>query len=91
MNDIKRLLKGKKVYISDEMGFDSSFIESSAFGFISIRTLKNYPRHFQKPLDVKKNYVVKFFNLNLIIFTIGFNFIYYFYFAVSKKNGQMIL
>ena len=54
MGDIKRLLKGKKVYISDELGFDSSFIESSAFGFISIRTIKQLPSAFPTTTGCKK-------------------------------------
>ena len=62
MGDIKRLLKGKKVYISDELGFDSSFIESSAFGFISIRTIKQLPSAFPTTTGCKKKiFVVKFF------------------------------
>ena len=54
MGDIKRLLKGKKVYISDELGFDSSFIESSAFAFISIRTFKKLPSAFPTTTGCKK-------------------------------------
>ena len=54
MGDIKRLLKGKKVYISDELGFDSSFIESSAFAFISIRTIKQLPSAFPNTTGCKK-------------------------------------
>ena len=86
MNDIRDIIGKKKVFISDEMGFDSSFIESSAFGFISIRTLKKLPSAFPKTTGCKKKiYVEMFSNLNLIIFTIGFNFFNYFCFAVSKK------
>ena len=54
MSDIKNLLKGKNVYISDELGFDSSFIESSAFGFISIRTVKKLPSAFPTTTGCKK-------------------------------------
>ena len=47
MSDIKKLIGNEKVYISNELGFDSSFVESSAFGYISIRTIKNYHQLFQ--------------------------------------------
>ena len=63
MSDIKALLKNEKIVISDKIGFDSSFVESSAFAYISIRTIKNFHQHFLKQPDVqKKMCVVKFIN-----------------------------
>ena len=64
MSDIKSLLKNEKIVISDEIGFDSSFVESSAFAYISIRTIKNLPSAFPKTTGCsKKMCVVKFINL----------------------------
>ena len=64
MSDIKALLKNEKIIISDKIGFDSSFVESSAFAYISIRTIKNLPSAFPKTTGCsKKMCVVKFINL----------------------------
>ena len=54
MRDIKDLLGHKNVYISNEFGFDSSFIESCAFAFISIRTLKKLPSAFPDTTGCQK-------------------------------------
>ena len=56
MSDIKSLLINDKIYISNELGFDSSFVESAAFAYISIRTLKKLPSAFPKTTGcIKKN------------------------------------
>ena len=54
MSDIRNLIGYKKVFISNELGFDSSYIESSAFGFISVRTLKKLPSAFPTTTGCKK-------------------------------------
>ena len=54
MGDIKDLLGRKNVFVSDEFGFDSSFIESCAFAFISIRTLKKLPSAFPNTTGCQK-------------------------------------
>ncbi len=46
MGDIRNILYGQKILTSDQLGYDSAFIESSAFAFISIRTLKGMPSAF---------------------------------------------
>ncbi len=48
MSDIKSLLINDKLYVSNTLGFDSSFVESAAFAYISIRTLKKLPSAFPK-------------------------------------------
>ena len=56
MSDIKSLLINDKIYISNELGFDSSFVESAAFAYISIRTFKKLPSAFPKTTGcLKKN------------------------------------
>ncbi len=57
MRDVKDLLKGKKNTISDEMGFDSDFIESQAFAYIATRTIKNLPSAFPNTTGCRKNNV----------------------------------
>ena len=54
MEDIKDLLGRKNVFVSDEFGFDSSFVESCAFAFISIRTFKKLPSAFPNTTGCKK-------------------------------------
>ena len=54
MKDIKDLVGEKNVHISNEFGFDPSFIESCAFAFISIRTLKKLPSAFPNTTGCKK-------------------------------------
>ena len=63
MSDIKALLKNEKILISDKIGFDSSFVESSAFAYISIRTIKNLPSAFPETTGCsKKNVCGKIYN-----------------------------
>ena len=54
MSDIKNLLTNDKIFISNELGFDSSFVESAAFAYISIRTLKKLPSAFPKTTGCSK-------------------------------------
>lgn len=54
LNDLRNLIGPKKVYVSDELGYDSSFIESSAFAFISLRTLKKLPSAYPTTTGCKK-------------------------------------
>ena len=61
MSDIKKLIGNEKVYISNELGFDSSFVESSAFGYISIRTIKKLPSAFPNTTGCKKKYLWGYF------------------------------
>ena len=55
MNDIKKLLKGFKVRLTDDFGYDSNFIESQAFAYISIRTLKKKKSTFTTTTGAKKD------------------------------------
>ncbi len=56
MSDIKSLLIDDKLFISSSLGFDSSFIESAAFAYISIRTFKKLPSAFPNTTGcLKKN------------------------------------
>ena len=58
MSDIKKLLINDKLFISNALGYDSSFVESAAFAYISIRTLKKLPSAFPKTTGcIKKIYV----------------------------------
>ena len=54
MSDIKGLLINDKLSTSTVLGFDSSFIESAAFAYISIRTLKKLPSAFPKTTGCSK-------------------------------------
>ena len=56
MSDIKKLLIKDKLFISNALGYDSSFVESAAFAYISIRTLKKLPSAFPETTGcMKKN------------------------------------
>ena len=55
MNDIKKLFDEKKIFTAENFGFDSSFIESQAFAYISVRTLMNLTSSFNSTTGVKKN------------------------------------
>ena len=56
MSDIKKLLINDKISISNSLGYDSSFVESAAFAYISIRTLKKLPSAFPKTTGcIKEN------------------------------------
>ena len=46
MSDLRKLLKNEIIFVSDDLGYHSSFIESSAFAYISIRTMINLPSAF---------------------------------------------
>ena len=54
MSDIKSLLINDKLYNSTVLGFDSSFVESAAFAYISIRTLKKLPSAFPRTTGCSK-------------------------------------
>ena len=56
MSDLNSLLVDEKLFISNALGFDSSFIESAAFAYISIRTFKRLPSAFPNTTGcLKKN------------------------------------
>ena len=46
LQEIKSLIGERKVFTAEEFGFDSFFIESQAFAYIAIRTLKKLPSSF---------------------------------------------
>ena len=48
MQDIKNLLGKEIVFTTKDFNFDPFFIESQAFAYISVRTLKNLPSTFPK-------------------------------------------
>ena len=48
------ILINEKLFISNELGFDSSFIESAAFAYISIRTFKKLPSAFPNTTGCQK-------------------------------------
>ncbi len=52
IKDIKSLTKN--VYISDELGWDSDFIESQAFAYLAIRKLKKLKSSFKETTGTKK-------------------------------------
>ena len=54
MHEIKNLIGSENIFLSDELGYNSSFIESSAFGYISVRTLKKLPSAFPSTTGCKK-------------------------------------
>jgi len=54
MREIKNLIGGGNIFLSDELGYNSAFIESSAFGYISVRTLKKLPSAFPSTTGCKK-------------------------------------
>ena len=54
MSDIKNLLINDKLLISNSLGFDSSFVESAAFAYISIRTLKKLPSAYPNTTGCSK-------------------------------------
>ena len=55
MNDLKKLLDENKIFTAENFGYDSSFIESQAFAYISIRTFINLSSSFNSTTGVKKN------------------------------------
>lgn len=56
---LKKVLKKKlkRICTADEIGYDSEFIESQAFAYIAIRTLKKLPSSFPSTTGVKKKTV----------------------------------
>ena len=46
LSDLRKIVKKGKIFTSDNFGFDPSFIESQAFAYISIRTIKNLKSSF---------------------------------------------
>lgn len=57
LSDLGKLLKQKKIFLSDELGFNSLFIESAAFAYISARTFFNLPSAFPETTGCKKKNV----------------------------------
>ncbi len=55
ISDLKNILKSENIFTSEELGFDSMFIESQAFAYIAIRTLKNLPSSFPNTTGVSKD------------------------------------
>ncbi len=67
MNHLKDLISTGKVSNSDEFGYDGDFIESQAFAFISIRTIKSLNSAFPETTGCKKSNICgKIFNPNNI-------------------------
>ena len=67
MNHLKDLISTGKVSNTDEFGYDSDFIESQAFAFISIRTIKSLNSAFPETTGCKKSNICgKIFNPNNI-------------------------
>ena len=63
MNHLKDLISTGKVSNTDEFGYDSDFIESQAFAFISIRTVKNLNSAFPETTGCRKSNICgKIFN-----------------------------
>ena len=54
MNHLKDLISTGKVSNTDEFGYDGDFIESQAFAFISIRTIKSLNSAFPETTGCKK-------------------------------------
>jgi len=55
MNHLKDLISIGQIRNSDDFGYDSDFIESQAFAFISIRTLKNLNSAFPETTGCKRS------------------------------------
>ena len=85
MEDIKDLLGRKNVFVSDEFGFDSSFVESCALPLYQLEHLKTTSAFPNTTGCKKKIFVAIYSNPRLLIFTVVFNFFYYFIFNISKK------
>ena len=67
MNHLKDLISTGKVSNTDEFGYDSDFIESQAFAFISIRTIKSLNSAFPETTGCEKSNICgKIFNPNNI-------------------------
>ena len=57
MNDLKSLLGESNIYSSEDYNVDPFFVESIAFAFISVRTLKNLPSTFPSTTGCEKSSV----------------------------------
>ena len=57
ISDLRKMLKQKDFFLSDELGFNSLFIESAAFAYISARTFFNLPSAFPETTGCKKKNV----------------------------------
>ncbi|MEE2695300.1 MAG: anhydro-N-acetylmuramic acid kinase [Pseudomonadota bacterium] len=55
MKDLKDLLGKENVFLTSELGFDPFFIESQAFAYIAVRTLKKLPSSFPETTGCKKS------------------------------------
>ena len=55
MNHLRDLILTGKVYDTNEFGYDSNFIESQAFAFISIRTMKSLNSAFPETTGCKRS------------------------------------
>ena len=55
LSDLRKIVKKGKIFTSDNFGFDSSFIESQAFAYISIRTIKNLESSFPETTGALKS------------------------------------
>ena len=67
MNHLKDLISTGKIKYTDEFGYDSDFIESQAFAFISIRTIKRLNSAFPETTGCQKSNICgKIFNPNNI-------------------------
>ncbi len=54
MSDLRNLLINEKIFLSDDLGYNSSFVESSAFAYISVRTMINLPSAFPSTTGCSK-------------------------------------
>ena len=55
MNHLRDLILTGKVYDTNEFGYDSNFIESQAFAFISIRTMRSLNSAFPETTGCKRS------------------------------------
>ena len=62
MKDLTNLIGKDKLFLTEDFGLDPFFIESQAFAFISVRTLKELPSTFPETTGCSKSTVsgVKF-------------------------------
>ena len=55
LSDLRKMVKKGKIFTSEKFGFDSSFIESQAFAYISIRTIKKLDSSFPETTGAIKS------------------------------------
>ncbi len=77
MNHLKDLISTGKVRNTDEFGFDADFIESQAFAFISIRTIKRLNSAFPETTGCKKviyagKFLILIISISLIYISLFF-------------------